>query len=152
MLNNLLLSTSCATVFFGTLYSLALEQLTGEKITVGAPFFNMTCGVLMIAAAAVMPFGFSLAWKRGDLLGVTQRLAVAMALGAPVAIAALVWKNGSPIASIMAGVAIFVVLGTAVEVFTRVWRPGLRPARRSPALRACRCRSGARRSPMPASA
>ncbi len=125
VLNNLLLSTSCATVFFGTLYPLALEQLTGEKITVGAPFFNMTCGVLMIAAAAVMPFGFSLAWKRGDLLGVAQRLAVAMALGALVAIAALVWKNGSPVASIMAGVAVFVILGTGVEIFTRVWRRGL---------------------------
>ena len=47
VLNNLLLTTACATVFFGTLYPLALEQLTGEKITVGAPFFNMTCGVAL---------------------------------------------------------------------------------------------------------
>ena len=70
VLNNLLLTTACATVLFGTLYPLALEQLTGEKITVGAPFFNMTCGVLLLAAASVMPIGFSLAWKRGDLLGV----------------------------------------------------------------------------------
>ena len=74
VLNNLFLTTSCATVFFGTLYPLALEQLTGEKITVGAPFFNMTCGVLLLAAAFCTPFGFSLAWKRGDLLGVIQRL------------------------------------------------------------------------------
>ncbi len=81
VLNNLLLTTSCATVFFGTLYPLALEQVTGEKITVGAPFFNMTCGVLMLAAAAVTPVGFGLAWKRGDLLGVIQRLAVAMVAG-----------------------------------------------------------------------
>ena len=48
VLNNLLLTTACATVLFGTLYPLALEQLTGEKITVGAPFFNMTCGVLLL--------------------------------------------------------------------------------------------------------
>ena len=52
VLNNLLLTTACATVVFGTLYPLALEQLTGEKITVGAPFFNMTCGVLLLAAVA----------------------------------------------------------------------------------------------------
>jgi cytochrome c-type biogenesis protein CcmF len=128
VLNNLLLSTSCATVFFGTLYPLALEELTGEKITVGAPFFNMTCGVLLVAAAAVMPFGFSLAWKRGDLLGVAQRLGVAIGLGALVAIAALVWKSGSPVACVMAGVAVFVVIGTGVEVFTRIWRPGLTAA------------------------
>ncbi len=87
VINNLLLTTACATVFFGTLYPLALEELTGEKITVGAPFFNMTCGVLLLAAAAVTPVGFSLAWKRGDLLGVVQRLAAAVVAGALAAIA-----------------------------------------------------------------
>src|SRR5450759_1735613 len=42
VLNNLLLTTCCATVFTGTLYPLALEAVTGEKISVGAPFFNLT--------------------------------------------------------------------------------------------------------------
>ncbi|HEY3639460.1 MAG TPA: heme lyase CcmF/NrfE family subunit, partial [Xanthobacteraceae bacterium] len=36
VLNNLFLVTACATVFVGTLYPLALEALTGEKISVGA--------------------------------------------------------------------------------------------------------------------
>jgi len=61
VLNNLLLTTVCAIVFFGTLYPLALEQATGEKITVGAPFFNLTAGALLMAIAFVTPFGFSLA-------------------------------------------------------------------------------------------
>src|SRR5690348_10106127 len=34
ILNNLFLTTACATVFVGTLYPLALEALTGEKISV----------------------------------------------------------------------------------------------------------------------
>src|SRR5271155_5082050 len=58
VVNNLLLTTACATVLFGTLYPLALEQLTGEKITVGAPFFNLTCGALLLTACFVAPFGF----------------------------------------------------------------------------------------------
>ena len=104
VLNNLLLTTSCATVLFGTLYPLALEQLTGEKITVGAPFFNMTCGVLLLTAAFATPIGFSLAWKRGDLLGVAQRLTVALAAGAIVAIAGAAWLHGQSIlAAIAAG-------------------------------------------------
>ena len=128
VLNNLLLTTACATVFFGTLYPLALEQLTGEKITVGAPFFNLTCGMLLLAAASVMPIGFSLAWKRGDLLGVIQRLTVAIAAGAITAIAGAAWlRGGSILASIMAGLAIFVIIGTLVEVAMRAWRPGLAP-------------------------
>src|SRR5204862_2352366 len=40
--NNLFLTTACATVFTGKLYQIALEALTGAKILVGAPFFNMT--------------------------------------------------------------------------------------------------------------
>jgi len=128
VLNNLLLTTVCAIVFFGTLYPLALEQLTGEKITVGAPFFNLTAGVLLMAIAFVTPFGFSLAWKRGDLLGVAQRLTVAFA-GGLVALVALfvVTRRGPALAPIAAALAIFVMLGTLSEVAARAWRRGASP-------------------------
>ena len=126
VLNNLLLTTSCATVFFGTLYPLALEELTGEKITVGAPFFNMTCGVLLLTACFVTPIGFSLAWKRGDLLGVAQRLTVALAAAAIMFIAGAAWLHGrSILAAVAAGVAVFAIVGTLTEILTRAWRPGL---------------------------
>ena len=126
VVNNLLLTTACATVLFGTLYPLALEQLTGEKITVGAPFFNLTCGALMLTACFAAPFGFSLAWKRGDLLGVVQRLAFATIVGAVTAVVAGALLNGGPIfAPLAMGLAVFVIIGTVIEVVMRVWRPGL---------------------------
>jgi cytochrome c-type biogenesis protein CcmF len=126
VLNNLLLTTALMTVFFGTIYPLALEQLTAQKITVGAPFFNMTCGVLLLAAASVTPVGFSLAWKRGDLLGVLQRLTVAIVAGAVALALGLAWRSGGPmLAPIAAGLAIFVIVGTLTEVVMRAWRPGL---------------------------
>jgi len=126
VVNNLLLTTACATVLFGTLYPLALEQLTAEKITVGAPFFNLTCGALLLTACFVAPFGFSLAWKRGDLLGVAQRLTLAVVVGAVAAIVGAAWLSGGSIfAPLAMGLAIFVVLGTLIEVVMRAWRPGL---------------------------
>ena len=126
VVNNLLLTTACATVLFGTLYPLALEQLTGAKITVGAPFFNLTSGVLLLAACFGAPFGFSLAWKRGDLLGVVQRLAFALIVGAVTAVVAAAWLNGGSIfAPLAMGLAIFVILGTLIEIVMRAWRPGL---------------------------
>jgi cytochrome c-type biogenesis protein CcmF len=136
VLNNLLLSTSCATVLFGTLYPLGLEQLTGEKITVGAPFFNMTCGVLLLALSFATPFGFSLAWKRGDLLGVVQRLAVAL-IGGLVALLALlaIFRGGPLLAPIAAAIAVVVMLGTLSEVWARLTRGGVR-------LRAALSRAG----------
>ena len=79
--NNLFLTSACATVFVGTLYPLALEALTGEKISVGAPFFNLTFGPLFVPLLIAVPFGPLLAWKRGDLLGAAQRLIWAAALG-----------------------------------------------------------------------
>ena len=57
VLNNLFLTAACATVFIGTLYPLALEALTGEKISVGAPFFNLTFGPLFVPLLLVVPFG-----------------------------------------------------------------------------------------------
>jgi len=125
VLNNLFLTTSCAAVMIGTLYPLVLEQLTGAKITVGAPFFNLTCGVLMIGLCAIIPFGQSLAWKRGDLLGVAQRLAVAGAAGLCVAIAFLALTRGGPVlAPLGAGLAVYVIFGALSEIAARVWRGG----------------------------
>ena len=126
VLNNLLLTTACGTVFLGTIYPLALEQLTGEKITVGAPFFNMTAGLLMLSASAIMPLGFSLAWKRGDLLGAVQRLGVAVLVGGIVAVvASTAFAGGSVLAALAAGIAIFCIVGTLIEAAMRAWRPGL---------------------------
>ena len=81
VLNNLFLTTACLTVFVGTLYPLALEALTGEKISVGAPFFNLTFAPLFIPLTFAMPFGPLMAWKRGDVLGAAQRLTVAFGIG-----------------------------------------------------------------------
>ena len=55
--NNLFLTTACLTVFVGTLYPLALEAFTGEKISVGAPFFNLTFAPLFIPLLFAVPFG-----------------------------------------------------------------------------------------------
>ena len=77
VLNNLLLTTACAAVFVGTLYPLALEAITGDKISVGAPFFNLTFVPLIVPLLLAVPFGPLLAWKRGDLLAAAQRLTAA---------------------------------------------------------------------------
>ena len=66
--NNLFLSAACAAVFIGTLYPLAVEALSGAKISVGAPFFNATFLPLAAPIVLAMPFGQQLAWKRGALL------------------------------------------------------------------------------------
>ena len=118
--NNLFLTTACATVFVGTLYPLALEVLTGAKISVGAPFFNMTFGPLFMALLLAMPFGPLLAWKRGDLAGVAQRLigaAVVALIGVAVTFA-LAGANGI-FAPFAIGMALFVMMGAVTDLYER---------------------------------
>jgi cytochrome c-type biogenesis protein CcmF len=121
VLNNVLLTTGCATVFVGTLYPLVLEALTGAKISVGPPYFNLTFGPLMLPLLAAMPFGPYLAWKRGDVTGAAQRL-FAAALAALVALAiayAMFWR-GPWLAPFGVALAAWIVLGALSEWASRV--------------------------------
>ncbi len=114
VLNNLILTVSTASVLIGTLYPLLLETLTGEKISVGPPFFNITFGLLMIPLLVAVPFGPFLAWKRGDLLGALQRLYVAAALSLVLGLGLWYAQNGGPVMAV-AGLALaFFVMGGAV--------------------------------------
>ena len=118
--NNLFLTTACLTVLVGTLYPLALESLTGEKITVGGPFFNLTFGPLFVALMSVMPFGPLLAWKRGDLLGAAQRLMTAFGIGiVAVAIAYAIEGGQSVLAPFGVGLAFYVMAGALVDLAER---------------------------------
>jgi cytochrome c-type biogenesis protein CcmF len=121
VLNNLLLTTACATVFVGTLYPLALEVMTGEKISVGAPFFNLTFGPLFVPLLVALPFGPLLAWKRGDLLAAGQRLMAAgiAALIALALVSAWTW-GGSTLAPLAIGLALFVIVGAVVDIAERI--------------------------------
>ena len=120
VLNNLLLTTACATVFVGTLYPLALEALTGDKISVGAPFFNLTFAPLFIPLLIVVPFGPLLAWKRADLAGVTQRLLGAFVV-ALLGIAATFAIEGHPVVpALVVGLALFVMAGALTDIAERI--------------------------------
>ncbi|HEX8167765.1 MAG TPA: heme lyase CcmF/NrfE family subunit [Beijerinckiaceae bacterium] len=125
VLNNLFLASACATVFVGTLYPLALEALTGTKISVGAPFFNATFLPLVAPLLLLLPFGQTMAWKRGDLLGVAQRLYWAMGIAVAVALVLIAVRSGGPVlAPLGVGLGAFLILGSLNEIVTRSWTRG----------------------------
>ncbi|WP_029003722.1 heme lyase CcmF/NrfE family subunit [Azorhizobium doebereinerae] len=118
--NNLFLTAATAAVFVGTLYPLALEALTDAKITVGPPFFNLTFGGLMLPLVAAMPFGPLLAWKRGDLLGVAQRLTLAAGLAVIAGVVTAAATGGGPVmAAVLIGLGIFIIAGALTEIAER---------------------------------
>jgi len=120
VLNNLLLTVACAVVLFGTLYPLAMEMLADFKMSVGAPFYNLTFAPLFAMLLLAVPFGPMLAWKRGDLLGVTQRLLAAGVAGL-VAIA-ITWgwaSGGATLAPLAIGLGVFVIAGAVTDLVER---------------------------------
>ena len=118
--NNLFLTTATATVLIGTLYPLLLETLTGQKISVGAPFFNLTFAPLMVPLLLAMPFGTMMAWKRGDIFGVAKKLwfAIAVAL-VSIVIALYLTDLRSLLATLGIGLAAFVVFGGLADLWSK---------------------------------
>lgn len=120
VLNNLLLTVACAVVLFGTLYPLAMEMLADFKMSVGAPFYNLTFAPLFAMLLLAVPFGPMLAWKRGDLLGVTQRLLAAGVAGLVAVAIAWGWaRGGSALAPLAIGLGIFVIAGAVTDIVER---------------------------------
>ncbi|USI72484.1 heme lyase CcmF/NrfE family subunit [Sphingomonas morindae] len=74
--NNLLLSALLGVVLIGTLYPLAAEALTGEKLSVGPPYFNATAGPLALLLVATMAAGPLMRWRREEARALARRLVV----------------------------------------------------------------------------
>jgi cytochrome c-type biogenesis protein CcmF len=80
VINNLLLSVVLGIVFLGTLYPLFIEALSGEKLSVGAPYFNAVAGPLALLLAVLVGIGPLLAWRR-ERRPVFKQLAVPALFG-----------------------------------------------------------------------
>ncbi len=121
LLNNLLLATAAATVLLGTLYPLILDTVGGPKISVGPPFFNATFVPLMVPLLVAVPIGSMLAWKRGDLAGVTVRL---LASAAATLVAVLLWLAlhdfRASLALLGIGLGVWVIAGSLNELALRL--------------------------------
>lgn len=121
VLNNLFLTAAAATVLLGTLYPLILEAVSGATISVGPPYFALTFVPLMAVALLILPAGPLLAWKRGDLNGVLQRLWIAALLSLVLGLAG--WALFEPKKALAAaGLALgfWLVVGALAETAERV--------------------------------
>jgi cytochrome c-type biogenesis protein CcmF len=132
ILNNLLLCTLAATVLLGTLYPLFLDLTTGNKVSVGPPFFNATfvpiCAPLF-AALCVGPF---LNWKRAELWPALVRLRAAFAISVIAAIVAATVVDGrATLAAIAFGFGVWLIAGSLTEFVGRVRRSRLATMPRS---------------------
>ncbi|UUX51446.1 heme lyase CcmF/NrfE family subunit [Nisaea acidiphila] len=121
VLNNLILSVATATVFIGTLYPLFLDAMTGDKVSVGAPFFNATFVPVMIPLLVLLAIGPLLPWKRGNLRVAIEKLWVSALFTVVVAGGIFVLADDAPLAPVLGfGFAAWVAGGVVTELAERI--------------------------------
>ncbi|MGE5563727.1 MAG: heme lyase CcmF/NrfE family subunit [Bacillota bacterium] len=93
VINNLILTVILGVVFVGTLYPLFVEAVSGEKLSVGAPYFNAVAGPLALLLAVLVGVGPLLAWRR-ERRPVFKQLQVPALLGVTaLAITIILWRD-----------------------------------------------------------
>jgi cytochrome c-type biogenesis protein CcmF len=117
VLNNIFLCTICAVVVVGTMYPPFADLLLGQKISVGAPFFNATVLPLALPLFAAMAVGPLLPWKRARLWPVVEHAWWAALAAVVVSGACAIGMKIVP--ALAFGLATWIILGSFAEVVER---------------------------------
>jgi cytochrome c-type biogenesis protein CcmF len=120
LVNNWILLFAAMFVLFGTMFPTLSEAVTGERLTVAAPFFNKWMAPVGLALLVLTGTGPLLAWRKSALKNLRDQflwpLAAAVVTGAGVmALGIPLWASGLCFA--LCGY----VVGTVVQEF---WRGG----------------------------
>lgn len=95
LVNNLFIVSAALTVFLGTFYPLFVDAITGNKISVGAPYFNMTFLPIMIPALILLGAVGKLSWKKASAREVlfSLRFALISAIVIGLVVAFVAWPG-----------------------------------------------------------
>ncbi len=111
LLNNLVLVGLCLVIFWGTFFPLISEALTGEKHSLGPPWFDDYTTPLALVLVLLAGIGPVLAWRRVTWAGVRRVSLVPLAAtaGALVLLVTLTNASESPPSLVMFCLAAFVL-------------------------------------------
>jgi cytochrome c-type biogenesis protein CcmF len=79
--NNVVFTVAAVCVLIATLYPLALDALSGAKITVGAPYFNAVMVPIFLMALLLMAVAPLVPWRKANPERLRSRLLLPVALG-----------------------------------------------------------------------
>src|SRR3972149_2273468 len=120
--NNVLFTVACASVLLGTLYPLALDALSGQKITVGAPYFNIFMGPIFLVLILLMSVGPLVPWRKANLERLRTRLLWPLLIGVAAVVAMLVFlRPGAWTGPVAGGRGLF-ALANLITEFSRAIR------------------------------
>ncbi|MGB0382165.1 MAG: heme lyase CcmF/NrfE family subunit [Alphaproteobacteria bacterium] len=119
VVNNLLLVVGMLVVLLGTLFPLFTEAF-GYKVSVGAPFFNLTFVPLMVPLLMLLPLGPLSSWKKANIQRVSRQLFGALALALITALGVFIAQGGADwIAYAGIALAVWLMVGAIMEPLSR---------------------------------
>src|SRR4051812_48288646 len=81
LLNNLVLVAMCVVVFWGTFFPLISEAVTGEKASVGPPWFNRAIVPAALLLVLLTGIGPVIAWRRATVANLRRQLGAPVVVG-----------------------------------------------------------------------
>jgi len=120
--NNVVFTVATVCVLIATLYPLALDALSGAKITVGAPYFNAVMVPIFLAALLLMAVAPLVPWRKANPERLKSRLLVPAALGLAAGVVMLVTTWPLHWTGPVAAALIAFVTGTIVTDYARAVR------------------------------
>ncbi|MCJ8157583.1 heme lyase CcmF/NrfE family subunit [Sphingomonas sp. LaA6.9] len=121
--NNLMLSAILGIVLIGTLYPLAAEAISGEKLSVGPPYFNAAAGPIALIMVALMAAGPLLRWRRDDAKALLNRIAVPILISAVALLVLIILAPGTGIFPLLG---LVLAGGLAAASIAPLWKRNLR--------------------------
>jgi len=119
VINNLFLSVILGIVFLGTLYPLFVEAVSGEKLSVGAPYFNSVAGPLALVLAVLVGVGPLLGWRH-ERRPVFKQLTIPALLGvAALAMSIILSRDTGLLPRLGFGVAAFLAAAAILPLVRR---------------------------------
>lgn len=118
--NNLLFVAAAVIVLTGTLYPLAIEVLTGERVSVAAPYFNKVMAPLMLGIVLLMGLGPLVPWRKSSLKKLRNQFLVPAGLALLVVLGATFLGASGLVAELAIGLVAFVFIATMMDVIRAV--------------------------------
>jgi cytochrome c-type biogenesis protein CcmF len=117
LFNNLVLLASCFAVLWGTLFPVISEAITGEQISVDAPFFNRVQIPIAMFLMLLTGVGPLIAWRRSSAESLKRSFMWPMLSGVAVAAALAILGVRNVYALISFLLCTFVTVTVAIEFF-----------------------------------
>ncbi len=117
LVNNVLFLGAAIAILVGVMWPVFSEVLTGETLTVGAPYYNLVIGILFALIVLLMGVIPLIGWGGATLAKLGRKMVIPLAITAVLTVIGFVLGARDPIAIFAVALIAFSFTTTALDIF-----------------------------------